>query len=189
MDDDVIDAEAEIERLAGAWQGGDRRAFEDLVALTHDQLRVYVAAFCESSELVDEVLQRTFITCFRRIDTFAHRGAFVAWLKAIARNHLLMHWRERQRFARLSDDIAESTLAEDGLADLEAHEDAARDSRRLAKCLERLPSRARNLIDRRYRLQRPLSEMAQHFKQPIQHLSVTLHRIRQSLRRCMESAS
>src|SRR5690349_4639234 len=87
----------EIERLADAWKHGDRAAFEQLVLRLHGRLRIHVAAFCDSRELVDEVLQETFITCFHKIGSFAARGTFVAWLKAIARNHLMDHWRERRR--------------------------------------------------------------------------------------------
>lgn len=180
---------AEIERLARAWQQGDRNAFEQLVLRLHHRLRIHVAAFCDSRELVDEVLQQTFITCFQRIDSFHQPGAFVAWLKAIARNHLMDHWRERRRCAALTGDVPERCVAEDGVADLEREEVLSERSRRLFECLERLSPRARRLLERRHVDQRPLAEMAQHFKQTVERLSVTLHRIRQALRRCVEGGS
>jgi RNA polymerase sigma-70 factor (ECF subfamily) len=184
----VTDENDEIERLAEAWKGGDRRAFEELIRLLHRRLRIHIAAFCDSRELVDEVLQQTFVTCFQRIGSFTQRGAFISWMTAIARNHLRHHWRERRHCARLTDDVAEQVIAESGLDDLERHEEAAARSRRLAGCLDRLPQRSRALIERRHLDQRPLAEMARQFKQSVESLSVALHRIRQLLRRCLESS-
>jgi RNA polymerase sigma-70 factor (ECF subfamily) len=181
--------EAEIERLALAWKAGDRAAFERLMLALHARLRVHVAAFCDSRELVDEILQRTFVTCFHRIASFTGRGTVVAWLKAIARNHLVDHWRERRRHAVLVDDLPAQAVAEAGLADLDSEAIASERSRRLARCLERLPERSRRLIERRHLDQRPLNELARQFQQPMATLSVALHRIRQALRRCIESGA
>jgi RNA polymerase sigma-70 factor (ECF subfamily) len=183
----AVDEGAGIDRLAAAWREGDRDAFEDLVRLARPRLRSYVAAFCDSAELVDEVLQRTFISCFEGIASFAGRGAFLAWLQAIARNHALMHWRERQRHAQLRGDLAGAAVAEEGLADLEEPAEAVARSRALAACLERLPARARALVQRRHYEGRPLQQLARDYKEPAERLSVTLHRIRATLRRCMES--
>jgi RNA polymerase sigma-70 factor (ECF subfamily) len=185
----AMNDDADIERLVAAWKAGERAAFDELVLRLHARLRVHIAAFCDSRELVEEVLQQTFVTAFQRIASFTARGTFVAWLKAIARNHLVDHWRERRRDAQLSDDLPARTLAEVGLADLEAEAVALERARRLAGCLDKLPARSRRLIERRHLEQRPLNELARQFQQSMASLSVALHRIRQALRRCIESGA
>jgi RNA polymerase sigma-70 factor (ECF subfamily) len=184
-----VDDDADIERLVAAWRRGERAAFDELVLRLHARLRVHIAAFCDSRELVEEVLQQTFVTAFQRIDAFAGRGTFLAWLKAIARNHLVDHWRGRRRDAELSDDLPARTVAEVGIADLEAEETALARARRLADCLDKLPERSRRLVERRHLEQRPLNELARQFQQSMASLSVALHRIRQALRRCIESGA
>jgi RNA polymerase sigma factor (sigma-70 family) len=184
-----VDA-AELDQLAIAWQAGDRAAFTRIVGDLQGELRLHVAAFCDSREQVEEILQETFVTCFHKIGLYQPRGTFLAWLKAIARNHLVDHWRERQRCARLDEDVAERLVADSGLAGLEAEEEeqSLQLSRRLSRCLERLPPRARTLVERRHLDNRSLAEMARQFKQSMASLSVALHRIRQSLRRCLETS-
>jgi RNA polymerase sigma-70 factor (ECF subfamily) len=183
----LVQDDTDIERLVAAWKAGERTAFDDLILRLHARLRLHVAAFCDSRELVDEVLQQTFVTAFHRIASFDGRGTFVAWLKTIARNHLIDHWRERRRHAALSEDLPEQVVADTGLADLDAEDAAAERARRLAACLEKLPARSRRLIERRHLDQRPLNEMARQFQQSMASLSVALHRIREALRRCIES--
>jgi RNA polymerase sigma-70 factor (ECF subfamily) len=180
---------SEVDALAIAWQAGDRTAFTRLVLELQGPLRLHVAAFSDSHELVDEILQQTFVSCFHKIAHYAPRGTFLAWLKTIARNHLVDHWRERRRCARLDEDVADRLIADAGMEDLEHESDALARSHLLQRCLERLPERARQLIKRRHLENRPLAEMARQFKQPMAAMSVTLHRIRQTLRRCLESGT
>ncbi len=183
----VGDEDQRVEELAAACRSGDRQAFDELVQLLHQRLRVHIAGFCDSAELADEILQRTFITGFRRIDTYLGPDRFQAWLQAIARNQLRMHWRERQRTAKGMADVATLAIIDTTLEDLEAPEQVHARSNRLAICLERLPGRSRKLIERRYLESCPLNELARQFKQSMESLSVTLHRIRRLLRSCMES--
>ena len=183
---------AAIDLLACAWQQGDREAFTALVLELQGELRLYVSSCSDSRELVEEILQETFVTCFHKIGLYQPRGTFLAWLRTIARNHLIDHWRERRRCASLEGDLAEQLLAAAGLSDLEGdpdqdHEQRSLQSRRLHRCLDALAPRARALIERRHLDSRPLAELARQFKQSMASLSVTLHRIRQSLRRCMEA--
>ena len=177
--------------LACAWQQGDREAFTALVLDLQGDLRLYISSFCVSREQVEEILQETFVTCFHKIALYQPRGTFLAWMKTIARNHLIDHWRERRRCASMDSDLAEQLIADSGLSDLDAEREKllTTRSRRLSTCLDALPPRARALIERRHLESRPLAELARHFKQSMASLSVTLHRIRQSLRRCLESES
>ncbi len=177
----------ELDQLAIAWQAGDRAAFTRIVCELQGELRLHVAAFCDSHDQVEEILQETFVTCFHKIGLYQPRGTFLAWLKSIARNHLVDHWRERQRCARLEEDVAETLVAATGLEALEDEERSLQLSRRLGRCLDLLPPRARTLVERRHLDNRSLAELARQFKQSMASLSVTLHRIRQSLRRCIEA--
>jgi RNA polymerase sigma-70 factor (ECF subfamily) len=186
--DTVTDDSTQISQWAEACRQGDREAFNRLVLLLHPRLRLHIAAFCDSGELVDEILQQTFISAFRRIETYSGRGSFLAWLQAISRNHLRMYWRARQRTAQLTEDVAAGVIIDTTMADLESPEAASHQSDRLAACLERLPERSRMLIRRRYLDSCPLNELAQQFKQSMETLSVTLHRIRRVLRSCMDTS-
>jgi RNA polymerase sigma-70 factor (ECF subfamily) len=179
----------DLDALAVAWQRGDRNAFRELVLRLQTPLRIYISSFSVSTEQVEEILQETFVTCFEKIARYEPRGTFAAWLKAVARNHLIDHWRERRRLAELDQDVALTLIADSELDDLDEPEPAVERSARLADCLGKLPQRARTLIERRHLQERPLAELARQFKQSMAALSVALHRIRQALRKCIEQGA
>ncbi len=177
----------EMDALAGRAQEGDREAFRSLVLATQRELAISVASHAVSREMVEEVLQETYVTCFEKIVQYRREGTFLPWLKAIARNQLYALWRERRRTAELEGDVLDGLVAENGLADLDGDDDLRQaEVTRLAACMERLPDRARKLLERRYCEERPLAQLAQQFKQSAATLSVTLFRLRQQLRRCVE---
>ena len=180
----------ELDTVAIKAQTGDRDAFRELVLATQRELAISVAAHSVSRELVEEVLQETYVTAFEKLAQYRPQGTFRPWLRTIARNHLFAHWRERRRLAELDSDTLDSLVANDGLDALER--DDGRDeqeSARLAACMEQLPDRSRQMLERRYCEEQPLAQMAQQFKRSAATLSVTLFRLRQQLRRCVERSS
>jgi RNA polymerase sigma-70 factor (ECF subfamily) len=178
---------ADLDQLALKAQGGDRDAFRDLVLATQRELAISIAAHSASRELVEEVMQETYVTAFEKLSQYRLVGTFRPWLRTIARNHLFAHWRERRRVAEVDQDALEMLIADDGLQGLDGDDERLeRESARLAQCLEQLPARARTMLERRYCEEQPLALLAQQFKRSAATLSVTLFRLRQQLRRCVE---
>lgn len=181
---------SDLDQLAIKAQAGDRNAFHELVLATQRELAISVAAHSVSRELVEEVLQETYVTAFEKLAQYRPQGTFRPWLRTIARNHLFAHWRERRRLAAFDVDALDALIADDGLDALER--DDGRDeqeSARLAACMEQLPERARTMLERRYCDEQPLEQLAQQFKRSAATLSVTLFRLRQQLRRCVERSA
>lgn len=180
----------ELDQLAVKAQGGDRDAFRELVLATQRELAISIAAHSASRELVEEVMQETYVTAFEKLGQYQPRGTFRPWLRTIARNHLFAHWRERRRMAELDGDALDALVADDGLGALERDDERHElESARLAACLERLPDRARRMLERRYCEEQPLALLAQQFKRSAATLSVTLFRLRQQLRHCVERSA
>lgn len=180
---------AELDQLAIKAQGGDRDAFRDLVLETQRELSISIAAHSASRELVEEVLQETYVTAFEKLAQYRPVGTLRPWLRTIARNHLFAHWRERRRVAEIENDALETMIADDGLKGME-HDDERNEveTRRLAACLEQLPERSRTMLEQRYCEEQPLAELAERFKRSAATLSVTLFRLRQQLKRCVEKS-
>jgi RNA polymerase sigma-70 factor, ECF subfamily len=180
----------DLDQLAIKAQAGDRDAFRELVLATQRELSISVAAHSASRELVEEVLQETYVTAFEKLSQYRPERTFRPWLRTIARNHLFAHWRERRRLAELDTDMLEIMIANDGIDELDRddvrHE---QESARLAACLELLPERSRKMLERRYCEEQSLTLLAQQFKRSAATLSVTLFRLRQQLRRCVERPS
>src|SRR4051794_18167343 len=125
---DLMTAE-EIDALVERAAKGDRAAFRALVLELERDLRFHLAALEVNEGLADEVLQATFVSAYEKLGQYRGAGAFRAWLKAIARNHLLRALRDQQRFAAASGDTIEAALVGRGLEDLERLDELERQSR------------------------------------------------------------
>lgn len=185
MDHDPIDA------LVRRAQAGDQEAFHRLVVELQQELRLFVAARASAIDLVEEVMQAAFVTAYERLATYEPRGTFVPWLKGIARNRLSEELRSRRRFSSVSDDELESALIGAQLEHLEAEaetETRADELARMRGCIDKLGPRARLMLSRRYGDDLPLARLAQQFKQSEEAIASVLHRLRRSLRECIEAA-
>lgn len=181
-----------IDTLVVAVQNGQREAFRELFLHMHRDVRLHLAAHGANAEQVDEALQAAFVCAFERISQYRPNGTFRAWLKTIARHQLIDRWRERQRLAEVEGAPLDELIAEVAIDQLQDDELTLINEQRsahLVNCLEQLPEHARTLINRRYKEGLSLEILARRFKRSVSAVGVALHRIRGSLRRCIEDAS
>jgi RNA polymerase sigma-70 factor (ECF subfamily) len=163
-------------------RGGDAAAFCRLVERHQTGVRIFAASRCGDGDLVEEAVQRAFIAAWRSLDRYDGRGPWDAWLKGIALNHLRKVIGER---ARRPGAGLDALLAREDAPRLD---DAPADDRLdlLRRCLGRLGAAARELVDLRYREGIPLDDLAARSGIAPGTLAVRLHRLRRSLRACIE---
>jgi RNA polymerase sigma-70 factor (ECF subfamily) len=180
-----------IDTLIAAAQAGDREAFASVVVELYPQLTGFLAFHAPTPELMDEIVQATFVTAFERLGEYQLRGSFAGWLKGIARNLLR---RELARRARVGgSDLAaiEGLLADAALAELDqaeaAHEEREHLLGRLRRCFDRLSPRTRLIAERRFIDELPLNQLAQQFKQSRASIAKILFVVRRDLRACAQA--
>src|SRR5919204_6205126 len=90
--------------LLAACRLGDRRAFEELVRLSHR--RVYSLAYRLVGDRSDaeDVAQEAYLRIFRGIAGFREEAAFETWMHRIVANCAMTHLRKRGRFGDLLRD-------------------------------------------------------------------------------------
>jgi RNA polymerase sigma-70 factor, ECF subfamily len=138
----------------------DERAGREFVQrLTAGQRRLY--AFIRSQVLsrddADEVMQQTTTVLWEKYSTFRPDGDFVRWACGVARLEVLSHWRNRKRVrVMLGEDVAEAVGQK--LAAAAAEVDQRLDM--LVECINELAGRERELIERHYRSQQSVTEIA-----------------------------
>ncbi len=79
--------------------GGDRLAWERLVALYTPLIRAWLGRQLPQESDVDDVAQQVFTVLVEKVPGFAHNGrpgAFRTWLRGICVNRLRMFWRTRE---------------------------------------------------------------------------------------------
>lgn len=135
-----------IEQLLHRVRRGDRDAFRGIVRRYSAGVRGYLACQLRHMEDVDDLAQDVFITAYRKLDRF-QEGDFGAWLRAIARNELLMHARTAAR-----RDSALGRFRQRLLQAMSPEYERATDQftsvlvDRLRQCIDRLPARMKQVV-------------------------------------------
>jgi RNA polymerase sigma-70 factor (ECF subfamily) len=83
-------------QLIRAARGGDHRAFTALATRYEETLYRFAFKMCRDRQKAAETLQDTFISLFRKLDSFDGRSKFSTWLYTIVTNNCLMKQRRRK---------------------------------------------------------------------------------------------
>lgn len=86
---------ADLDQLKRA-QEGDRQAMDALLRAHEESVYRFGLRMCGNEDAAKEVLQRTLLTAFERIDQFRGDARLSSWLYALARSHCSrLHRRDR----------------------------------------------------------------------------------------------
>lgn len=166
-------------------QSGDLEAFARLVAMHQKSVRACVAARANTPHDADDIAQEVFLIAHRKLAELDAGQPLGPWLRTVAIFLLRNHQRKIQRSpVSAVEHIAE--LADHALIE-ETHDD--RDEARLAAmqiCLGKLESGAREMLRMRYEEDLPLAEIGARLNRKHSALTMALHRLRLSLRDCVE---
>ena len=96
-----------------AAQRGDRRAFDAIVDLYDERLRLLAFHLLRDADLADDALQDTFFNAYRGLPAFHRRSALGTWLYRITYT-VCMGYLRRKRDATVSYEEAEEFVGADG---------------------------------------------------------------------------
>jgi RNA polymerase sigma-70 factor (ECF subfamily) len=143
------DEERELVRLA---QGGDERAFEQLVRRHQQKVFGLVARILHRQDDVEDIAQQVFLKVYLSLSRFDQRAAFSTWLYKITVNECWDHLRKKKvRPLVYEADLSEEQVSRlDGIATLDRPvdglDDRAETRQMLDWVLEVLPERDRELL-------------------------------------------
>lgn len=170
-------------------RAGSAEAFGRLLRAHQARVRAFLGRFAHDREVVDDLAQETFLAAFRSLEGYRPETPFRLWLLGIARHRALRHLREEQRRRAQEPGLFRHLLA-GWLADaVEARpeQDHDREVEALRACLESLPGRSAALVTEVYFRRTPAARVAREEGRSEGALWMTLLRIRQALRRCIQS--
>lgn len=104
----IVYTEQPDTELVTLTQGGDTRAFDELVARYRDKVYRLSFKILRHEEDAAEALQDTFLSAFRGLPKFKSESTFSTWLYRIATNASLMKYRKR-RAGHVSYEQSQST--------------------------------------------------------------------------------
>jgi RNA polymerase sigma-70 factor, ECF subfamily len=165
----------------------DPERFEAIVAEHQGWVRAYLRSLGVDGLWVDDVAQEVFLTAFRRWAEYQPDRPLGAWLRGIAKHLAVAERRRSGRRARvISTRLTEALAAVDDDPEQPAHAGDELHAA-LARCLDRLPPRARELLHQRYAEELDAAQIAaaQGDGANANAIRQTLHRLRDNLRRCL----
>ena len=165
--------------------------FVVLIARHERRVRSFIVSLAASSaDAVDEVLQATYLVAWQKLHSFSYVEAtpdeeLVRWMCTIARFELMSYSR-RYGSSRLAFDDA--LIAQ--IADVHAESSDYLESRHQALrcCIERLPTRQREMLGQRYWRGESIQELASSRGQEVNAVYTALSRIRKGLERCIRQS-
>lgn len=171
--------------LVAAVQAGDHDAFAALLDRHLPNVRAFLALKAPVVHLVDEVAHEAFVFAYRHLEQFEPGTSFRAWLRAIAWNLLRA---EIQRFAReqVNQERFAAWQADAALTTANEPEPSA-EAEHLEDCLAQLDPPLRELLLLKYREGHDTGEIAGRLKRSLVWVRVSLFRVRQQLRDCIET--
>ena len=138
---------AQVEAILDEVACGRTEAFGQIVRDYALPLRSYLASQVYRLDDVDDLAQEVFLAALGSLATFRRGDDFGAWLRGIARNKLLVHFRSQSRrkhaLQRFRDEV--TALVQDEL-ERAAASDRAETIERLLQCIAELPERLRRVV-------------------------------------------
>ena len=171
---------------------GSEIAFQELVLLHHQSVRIFVSRYIHCGSHVDDVAQEVFLAAFNRLSSFRGESKFSTWLLGIARNKALHFLRTESRRRISKQQFLEAEMLRCEIERLDKESDLQEHESRLAalrSCLEQLPFKSRLLIQRFYVDQLPSHEIAEQTNQKSGAIRMKLLRIRRILQNCISAKS
>jgi RNA polymerase sigma-70 factor (ECF subfamily) len=181
----------DLQKLIDGAREGSADAFCELVRLYQARVRTYIGRFIRDPNIVDDLAQNTFLSGFRKLESYRGDASLATWLLAIARNEALMYLREERVRRDREGSTLSSTLVRWARERAAADESsgASHDSElaALEECLEGLHEHSARLVREFYFEGRTAREISEGSGKKEVSVWVTIMRIRRALRECIEA--
>lgn len=143
----------------------------------------FIRSFVRDRAQAEDLLQEVALVIVDRFETYEPDRPFVGWALGIARRVVLTHLRKvyRDRQVEFSDAVEQ---AADAFQRLDPQTEAMKDS--LAHCIGNVRGRSRQALLLRYTEGLELKQIAERLGMTAGNVGVLLHRVRTSLRECVE---
>lgn len=163
-----------------------RQTFDTVVRETQVRIRAYIAGMGVATHEVDDVAQEVYLELYRGIDKIPEGVAVERWLKGIARNLCMNHFRKTTRRGRLHREALAEILA---TTKVDNEHPAVHPEVRQALdgCCESLPDKSRQILVLRYTEDLSSSAIADVLSSTAEAVRVALFRIRAQLKDCIAS--
>lgn len=172
----------EISLIRAAHQNPER--FGEIYQLYVEKVFRYLYSRVGSVEEAEDVTAQTFLAAFEAFDHFREEGHFSSWLFRIARNKSIDHFRKARR-APIHQDMDELQDGVDPLATRRLSEQ----TELLAKLIQALPDKEKELLRLRFLGEMSYSEIAHLLHRSVQAVKKNTYRLLARLHQQLEASN
>jgi RNA polymerase sigma-70 factor (ECF subfamily) len=158
--------------------------FNSVLWRTQARVRAYIAGMGAAAHEVDDLAQEVYLELYRNFDQMPVEVAPEQWLKGIARNVCLNHFRKSARRGRLHREALAEILA-GTLAQTEQLMTSGSVGIALEECVAKLPAEQQQLVEMRYQQDLTSAMIAERLKSTADAVRMTLYRVRTALKTCV----
>ena len=185
------DDKLEVTNAIQAVLAGEADAYRVLVRRYSPAVYAVLGNRVADSQALDDLVQETFIAAYQALGRFDQSRDFGAWIKGIARNKMLMYFREaytrRDVVVELQDDVL--TAVWHGADEAKSTANLEERLVLLRRCLVEMPERAQRVLQAKYFDGRSVIAIAEELETTVDAVSCLLYRARRQLKVCMEAHS
>lgn len=166
-----------------------RDVFEILVRENADMLSAYLHSSVDDESAVDDLFQETMIVAWKRLADFDRSRPFGPWLRGIARNLVLAHYRSKRKlpvwYSAETLDAIEARFQDLFARSNRSFGEQAED---LFSCIQRLSERLRSIIEMIYARDMSSSQVAHALGEQESTVRKRAQRARTQLYDCLRAA-
>jgi RNA polymerase sigma-70 factor (ECF subfamily) len=168
----------------------DHQSFDEIVELYYERIFRGALSVTGDKHLAEEIVQETFLSAFRKFDTFSGRSSVFSWLYTIMLNKHRDHCRrikllKRRGFVRTGADPEPTKTVTTGSPSPYAELAKSEKSELLRKAVYRLPIKLREVVAMHYFDDLSLSEVAKILDCNLETVKSRLFRSRKRLRQSL----
>ena len=167
---------------------GDLKSFSELINRHQAKVFVFLVVRDNNRHEAEDLTQDVFLTAYKKIKDFKSDQAILPWLRGIALNLLRNYWRKKKAISAGGQNELQI------LIDQNIHEKSNSDEEPylielMMSCLSETDNESKELIQLRYKEEKPISELKTIFNLNHSTLTMRLHRIRDELKKCINRKS
>lgn len=157
--------------------------FVELMTSFQGRMYAYILSLTANPDAANDILQETNLVLWRKSTEYQLGTNFKAWAFRIANFQVMAYRQRRIRDRLVFDDEFMMTLSVDANTYDNTYEIR---QKKLVSCMDKLPERQRDLIQRRYSIGASIKKIADELKSTANSIAQALFRARTNLVNCVK---
>lgn len=164
-----------------------KTVFEVLMYENADMLLAFLRASVRDQHAVEDIFQETMVVAWRRMEQFDRNRSFGKWLRGIARNLVLAHFRKSGKTPLTMDESALDWMDEKFTQIQSTTGDTLSEKLALLRdCVDALSEENKKTVKARYLDQSSLTEIVKKLDVGLETVKKRLYRAKNQLAECLE---